>query len=38
LVHEVVDAPAFERAAYAAYPVRTPRLELIEESLKLIPE
>ena len=38
LVHEVVDAPAFERAAYATYPVRTPRLELIEESLKLIPE
>ncbi len=37
LLYEVLDAPAFERSAYATYPVRTPRLELIEESLKLIP-
>ena len=37
LLYEVLNAPAFERSAYATYPVRTPRKELIEESLKLIP-
>jgi len=37
LLYEVLDAPAFKRIAYATYPVRSPRLELIEESLKLIP-
>ena len=37
LLYEVLDAPAFNRIAYATYPVRSPRLELIEESLKLIP-
>lgn len=35
--HEVFDAPTFERSAYATYAVRTPRLQLIEECLKLIP-
>ncbi len=33
---EVVDAPRFERVAHATYPVRSPRLELIEKSLALI--
>jgi len=37
LIYEVLDAPAFHRVAYATYPVRSPRLELIEDSLKLIP-
>jgi len=37
LLYEVLDAPAFKRVAYATYPVRSPRLELIEDSLKLIP-
>ena len=36
-LHAVDGAPVFERAAYATYPVRSPRLELIEQSLKLIP-
>ena len=38
LLHEVLDAPAFERVAYATYPVRSPRLERIEQSLDLIHE
>lgn len=37
LLHEVVDAPIFKRRAFATYPVRTPRLELIQECLHLIP-
>jgi len=37
LLYDVLDAPTFERVAYATYPVRSPRLELIEQSLKLIP-
>jgi LysR family transcriptional regulator, flagellar master operon regulator len=36
LLHEVIDAPTFTRRAYATYPVRSPRLELIEQSLQLI--
>ena len=36
LLHEVVDAPVFTRQAYATFPVRSPRLELIEKSLLLI--
>ena len=36
LLHEVVDAPAFSRQAYATYPVRSPRLKLIEKSLQLV--
>jgi DNA-binding transcriptional LysR family regulator len=36
LLHEVIDAPVFAYQAYATFPVRSPRLELIEESLKLI--
>jgi len=37
LLFDVVGAPTFERVAYATYPVRSPRLELIEQSLNLIP-
>lgn len=37
LLYDVLGAPTFERIAYATYPVRSPRLELIEQSLKLIP-
>ena len=36
LLHEVVDAPVFTRQAYATFPVRSPRLDLIEESLRLV--
>lgn len=36
LVHQVLDAPVFERVAYATYPVRSSRLELIERCLELI--
>jgi len=37
LLHEVAEAPVFTRQAYATFPVRSPRLELIEKSLLLIP-
>lgn len=37
LLHDVSGAPTFERVAYATYPVRSPRLELIEQTLTLIP-
>ena len=36
LLYEVIDAPTFTRRAYATYPVRSPRLDLIENSLKLV--
>jgi DNA-binding transcriptional LysR family regulator len=36
LLHEVRDAPTFTRQAYATFPVRSPRLELIEQSLTLV--
>ena len=36
LLHEVADAPVFSRQAYATYPVRSPRLELVEKSLQLV--
>ncbi len=36
LLHEVAEAPIFTRQAYATFPVRSLRLTLIEESLKLI--
>ncbi len=36
LLHEVAEAPVFTRQAYATFPVRSPRLELIEKSLLLI--
>lgn len=36
LLHEVADAPVFERNAYATFPVRSPRGELIEDSLCLV--
>jgi DNA-binding transcriptional LysR family regulator len=36
LLHEIPDAPVFVRQAYATYPVRSPRLPLIERSLKLV--
>ena len=36
LLHQVTDAPVFTRQAYATYPVRSPRLELIEKSLQLV--
>ena len=36
LLHEVMDAPAFTRQAYATFPVRSARLELIEKSLQLV--
>jgi DNA-binding transcriptional LysR family regulator len=36
LVHNVADAPSFERRAYATYPVRSSRLELIEKCLSLV--
>ena len=36
LLHEVRNAPVFSRHAYATYPVRSPRLELIEKSLQLV--
>ena len=36
LLHEVTDAPTFTRHAYATFPVRSPRLDLIEKSLDLV--
>ncbi len=36
LLYEVAEAPVFTRQAYATFPVRSPRLELIEESLQLV--
>ncbi len=36
LLHAVADAPMFTRSAYATFPVRSPRLELIEQSLALV--
>jgi len=36
LLHKVADAPVFTRQAYATFPVRSPRLELIEKSLVLV--
>lgn len=36
LLHPVADAPVFERKAYATFPVRTARLDLIERSLELV--
>lgn len=36
LLHPVVDAPIFERKAYATFPVRTSRRELIDETLGII--
>lgn len=36
LLHGVLDAPVFTRQAYATYPVRSTRLELIETSLGLV--
>jgi DNA-binding transcriptional LysR family regulator len=36
LLHDVREAPVFVRQAYATYPIRSPRLALIEESLKLV--
>ena len=35
LLYDVREAPVFVRQAYATYPIRSPRLPLIEESLKL---
>jgi len=36
LLHAVENAPVFERQAYATFPVRSPRLELVEQSLALV--
>jgi DNA-binding transcriptional LysR family regulator len=36
LLHEVAEAPVFTRQAYATFPVRSVRHELIEKSLKLV--
>jgi len=36
LLHDVAEAPIFTRQAYATFPVRSPRLDLIEKSLLLI--
>jgi DNA-binding transcriptional LysR family regulator len=36
VLHQVSDAPVFERQAYATYPVRSPRMKLIEKSLELV--
>jgi len=36
LLHLVREAPVFERDAYATFPVRSPRLKLIEKSLGLV--
>lgn len=36
LLHEVSGAPVFVRQAYATFPVRSARLDLIEQSLKLV--
>jgi hypothetical protein len=35
LLYEIEDAPVFSRSAYATFPVRSPRMELIEQSLGL---
>ena len=35
LLYDVQDAPVFERTTYATYPVRSARLDLIEDSLEL---
>jgi len=36
LLHLVADAPVFERQAYATFPVRTSRRDLIDETLEII--
>ena len=36
LLHPVVEAPVFERQAYATFPVRTSRRELIDETLGIL--
>lgn len=36
LLHEVADAPIFTRQAYATFPVRSARQDLIEKSLQLV--
>ncbi|MEQ8485530.1 MAG: LysR family transcriptional regulator [Pseudomonadales bacterium] len=36
VLHPVVDAPVFVRPAYAVWPLRSPRLALIERSLAMI--
>lgn len=36
LLHEVENAPNFTRQAYATFPVRSPKLDWIEKSLRLI--
>ncbi len=36
LLHEVTDAPVIERQAYATYPVRSPRMDLVENALDMI--
>lgn len=36
LLHEVTDAPVIMRQAFATFPVRSPRLELIELALALV--
>lgn len=36
LLHEVAGAPTFIRHAYATFPVRSPRADLIEKSLDLV--
>jgi DNA-binding transcriptional LysR family regulator len=36
LLHKVSGAPAFQRRAYASYPVRTSRLQRIEKCLSLV--
>lgn len=36
LLHPVVDAPIFERQAFATFPVRTSRRDLIDETLGII--
>ena len=35
-LHEVRDAPSFSRQAYASYPVRSPRLDLINRCLEFV--
>ena len=36
LLHEVSGAPVFIRQAFATFPVRSPRLDIIEQSLSLV--
>lgn len=36
LLHAVADAPVIERHAFATFPVRSPRQELVEKSLELV--